>query len=167
MQKILFRVIRFAVPITVFLGAAQAFAFYSVTIKNATLQEIKVKIDLAVCSALNDSIPAGETKTIDTHGCCSKLVTVTGGLFSGTYTPPDTGFWMSCGNYSITVSMKKEMGNEPSSFNESSPSSFNESSLQGGFNASSLQGGFSASSLKGGFDTSSLSNGFVIQEGIH
>jgi hypothetical protein len=153
MQKILFRFIRFAVPVTVFLGTAQAFAFYSVTIKNATLQEIKVKIDLAVCSALNSSIPAGETKTIDTGGCCSKLVTVTGGMFSGTYTPPDTGFWMSCGNYSITVSMKKEMGNEEQ------PSSFNESSLQGGFSASMIQ--------QGGFNTSSLSNGFVIQEGIH
>jgi hypothetical protein len=146
-QKILFRLIRFAIPVTVFLGAAQAVAFYTVTVKNATLQDINIKIDQAVCPQLNYSVKAGETKSMDTGGCCSKKVTITGGIFSATYTPPDTGFWMSCGGYSFTVSMKKSETSESGSSNASVPTAFDASMLN--------------------FDSSTISNGFLIEEGIH
>jgi hypothetical protein len=96
--------------------SATKIAAYEVTIKNATKQDIFVTIDQVMCSPIKDfRISAGETKTIETGVCCSKMVTITGSIMSTTsvtrmsttYEPPLIS-GTTCRGYSITVSLKGE-----------------------------------------------------------
>jgi hypothetical protein len=88
--------------------SAGALIAYPVKIKNATALDVTVVIELALCSDIIVTLLPGETKSVDTGGCCSKKIIASGsgpaGSFSGmTFTPPGTGLGISCRGYEITI----------------------------------------------------------------
>jgi hypothetical protein len=95
--------------------SAGALIAYPITIKNATVQEAKVTIELALCSDIIITLLPGETKTAETIGCCWKKMRVALKRPSGAFLEvlsftaqdkgQDTGFGMACRGYSFTIAV--------------------------------------------------------------
>jgi hypothetical protein len=93
--------------------SAGALIAYPITIKNATILETRVTIELALCSDITLTLLPGETKTTETIGCCWKKIRVALKRPSGAFLEvlsftaqdkgQDTGFGIACRGYDFTV----------------------------------------------------------------